>query len=239
MDELKDILRVEDLRRLRRDKPEALFQHLTDMQQSFLFGVEDHRDEEQRWGGEVRVLINRNLALHFVPAFNEEMTQAAELPQFTVMPDEERVDRHEETRLELDDGDTLRGVIFYVDPLDYDAYVREALEVVEAYPEWDAVPDSYYLHTDLVRFLTRVVLDHEVIVAEREFDFRLGLVGGVAPPPLEGQEALSAEELIARGAAAYSEEEASYAEVTDRADGDEEDDDDGEERMRSHPVQWG
>ena len=42
----------------------------------------------------------------------------------------------------------------------------------------------------------RVVLDEEVIASERKFDFRLGFVGGVAPPPPADAVEPSAEELI-------------------------------------------
>ena len=57
----------------------------------------------------------------------------------------------------------------------------DALRVAEAYPGWDIVPDSYFLDTELIGFVNRVVLEHPTVRTEREFDFRRGLVGGRPP----------------------------------------------------------
>jgi len=215
-------LSKEDFQRLRRENPQGLFRHLTELHRDFVFGVEDHRDDPQGWGGELVVVVNRNLSVHLVPRFNEAMSTIAELPQFCVFPDAEQPDQQQRTRIDVD-GEGVEGVIFFVDPDDYDTLRREAIEIADAYGDWDAIPDSYYLHTELVRFLNRVVLEDPVAAAEREFDFRLGLVGGEAPPPLDEEQVYSAEELIS-------------------PDEDEEpgpDDHPPPEDFRSHQVEWG
>lgn len=188
MDLDRDTLTLDEMRTLRQDNPQGLFRHLADVQRAFLFGVEDHRDDDQgdddRWGGEVRVVVNRNVEVHFVPTFNEAMRSRGELPQFCVFPSEERADAVEETSVVLDDGEEIKGAIFYVDPTEYDVLVGAATEVVERYADWDAIPDTYFLDSPLVQFIDRVVLEHDLVRAEREYDFRRGLVGG-APPSQE------------------------------------------------------
>lgn len=192
MDGPGDILELAELQTLRQDNPRGLFKHLSEVQRSFLFGVEDHREDDDRWGGEVRVILNRNIELHFVPAFNDAMSVTAELPQFCVFPSEARADTVQDTTLVLDeDGEVIPGAIFYVDPTEYDVMVGAATEVVERYEGWDLIPDTYFLDTPLIQFIERVVLEHTAIKAEREYDFRRGLVGGAPPeePALEDEPA--------------------------------------------------
>jgi hypothetical protein len=180
-----DALSLPELRTLRQDNPQRLFRHLADVQRSFLFGIEDHREEDERWGGEVRVIVNKNVELHFVPCFNESMRTKEELPQFCVFPSEERADSVEDTSLRLEEDDeTIEGAIFYVDPTEYDVLLGAAIEVLEHYEDWDVIPDTYFLESPLVQFIDRTVLEHTAVRAEREYDFRRGLVGG-APPPQE------------------------------------------------------
>lgn len=185
--DLKDILSRQEFERLRSDHPEALYRYLCEIARDFVFGVHDLRGEE--WGGDARLLLNRNLAVHLVSHFAEGMSSKEELPQFTVFPDAERAERVEVTRAVLDDdGEEIEGAIFYVDPEDYDIYLREALDVAERYGAWEAVPDSYYFHTELVRFLNRVVLEHPLVEKERELDFRLPFAAGTADPPVDEED---------------------------------------------------
>jgi hypothetical protein len=203
-----EILGLDELRTLRQDNPERLFEHLGLVMRSFVFGVEDDRapapgaasDEDEDgggawqhddvdedapstgWGGAVRVVINRNVVLHFVPGFNADMRSQSELPQFCVMPDAERADQTAPTRIAIDDGDVIEGVVFFVDPVEYDELQREARRVRERYQDWDAVPDTYYLDSPLVRFIERIVLEDPAVQAERKYDWKRGLVGGVSPP---------------------------------------------------------
>lgn len=224
-DDLGAILRCEELMALRRDNPEKLMRHLDGVRRSFLFGVEDGTDrEEGDWGGDFRVLINRNVTLHLLPNFRDGTATRDELPQFVVIPDEDRADTREEHTVPVDEEERAPAVIFWVDPFDYDVLAREAQEIAAEYPGWDLIPDTYYLHTDLVKFVERVVFEDAVVRAEREYDFRMGVVGGVAPAPLDEEEVLTAEELISQ----------------DR-EGEEpgEDDEPPLTGMRSHPVEWG
>lgn len=178
-----DVLTLSELRKLRRDSPTQLFEHLRQIERTFVFGVEDHRQEVDEWGGEFRVLINRNIELHFVPRFNAQMEKLDELPQYTVMPDPDLVGEDRERKITIDaDGETVPAVVFYVDPSRYDGMVEELAEIVERYDDFDVIPDTYFLETELVAFLTTRVLEHEVIKAERAYDFRRGLIGGEAPP---------------------------------------------------------
>ena len=177
-------LTVHELLSLRRESPQRLFAHLMEIRQAFVFGVEDHRDEAERWGGEFRVSINRNLTVHFAPAFTPEMPDAASLPQFVVFPDAERAGTAEETTTTLEDGDSFAGVIYYLDPDDYAIYAEELSEICAEFPEFDLVPDTYFLEREVIGYLRDVVLKHATVVAEREYDFRQGVVGGTSAPPL-------------------------------------------------------
>jgi hypothetical protein len=249
MDASGDILDLTELQTLRTDNPQGLFKHLSEVQRSFLFGVEDHRDEASRWGGEVRVILNRNIELHFVPGFNEAMSAKGELPQFCVFPDEARADTVEDTSLLLEEeGEEIKGAIFYVDPTEYDVMVGAATEVVERYATWDLIPDTYFLDTPLIQFIERVVLEHTAIKAEREYDFRRGLVGG-APPDAEALEdepvPVIGEEEEDEGYTAHpdlllgaDEGEPSDDELDEDEDGDDEEDDEGgrPKHFRSIPL---
>ncbi|MCA8922777.1 MAG: hypothetical protein KDD82_13265 [Planctomycetes bacterium] len=177
-------LTVEELKNLRRESPERLFGHLMEVRQAFLFGVEDHREEPERWGGEFRVSVNRNLNVHFARGFTADMPDHDSLPQFVVMADEERAGTSQDTSTTLDDGDSFAGVIYYLDPDDFEIYAEELSEVCAEYPDFDLVPDTYFLDREVLGYLRDVVLKHATVVAEREYDFRQGVVGGREAPPL-------------------------------------------------------
>lgn len=183
-----DNLSLAELRQLRRDQPQKLFRYIQEVERDFVFGVEDHREEKNEWGGEFRVLVNRNIELHLVPRFNEAMEIPDELPQYVVMPDAELAGTEEEREIVIDeDGETVKGVTFFVEPDVYDRLVDELAEVVGLYDDFDVIPDTYFLETELVNLLNRRVLEHETIKAERAFDFRRGLVGGEPPDDLNDE----------------------------------------------------
>jgi hypothetical protein len=179
-----DVLSLSELRQLRHDSPGKLFQHLREVERDFVFGVEDHREEREEWGGEFRVLVNRNIELHLVPRFNPQMESIDELPQYVIMPDNDLAGTEAEREITIDDeGETVPAVIFYVEPDRYDRLVDELGEVVERYDDFDVIPDTYFLETELVHLISTRILEHEVVKEERAYDFRRGLVGG-EPPPL-------------------------------------------------------
>lgn len=180
---LGDVLELPTLRALRRDAPAQLFRHLDELRRSFLFGVEDRRDDEdpEPWGGVVRVTLNQNVVLHFVRGLGPGMPTEDDLPQFAVLPDEDRADAAVEREVEVD-GETFKGVTFYVDPNEWDQLVGHALAAHERYEDWEAIPDVWFADGPLVPFVTSVVFEHPVVRAEREYDFRRGLVGGKGPP---------------------------------------------------------
>jgi hypothetical protein len=181
-DEGLEPLTRDEIRSLRHSAPERLFRHLSRIQRQFLFGVAARRSDPQGWGGEWELTINRNLVLHFVPGWNRDMTCREELPQFSVLPSEERPDTSEDTVQVLDDdGEEIAGVVFWVDPGDYAQMTEELAEVAERYGDLDIVPDTYFLDTTLIDFLARVVLEHPTVRVEREFDWKRGLIGGVPP----------------------------------------------------------
>lgn len=187
-DEGLEPLTRDEIRSLRHTAPERLFRHLSQVERSFLFGVAARRSDPEGWGGEWEVTINRNLVLHFVPGFNRDMTRVEELPQFTVAPSEERPGSAEDTEQVLeDDGERIPGVVFWVEPGDYAQMVEELGEIAARYEDLDILPDTYFLETELVDFLTRTVLEHPTVRIEREFDWKRGLVGG-APPSDEPED---------------------------------------------------
>lgn len=253
--ERNECLGQEELIALRRENPQALFRHLQEIARAFLFGVEDRREDDEGWGGEVRMTLNRNLALHFVPGLNDAMTGDHELPQFCVMPDPQRVDEARTLESSLDDGEKINGVLFTVDPYDYDALLGEAIRIGEAYPEWDLIPDTYFLDTELIRFVTRTVLEHATVQEERRYDFRLGLAGGDGPPPIDETD-LTASDMIGlpegappvphvfAGDAVEDDDEdadpdsAGRHRADERADGDDDDEDEPLTGMRSYPIEW-
>jgi hypothetical protein len=73
-----------------------------------------------------------------------------------------------------DDGETVPGVIFFVEPDGYERLRDELVRVVRDYDDFDVIPDTYYLDTELVSLLSRRILAHEAIKAERAYDFRRG-----------------------------------------------------------------
>lgn len=185
------IIDVMQLKQLRESNPAGLYRHLNALSQRFVFGVE----RQEGWGGPFRVLLNRNISLHLVHGFGEDMPDRDHLPQFCVLPSDTRPDTSESHSIFVEDEE-IRGMIFWVDPFDLDDLMRDAGRIAEEYPDWDVLPDSYFLDTQLIQWIGRVVLDEPRINTEREFDFRLGYPG-LKPQPLEVEEILSAEELIA------------------------------------------
>jgi hypothetical protein len=183
-------LSLAELRQLRRDQPQKLFKYLQEVERDFVFGVEDHREEDDEWGGEFRVLVNRNIELHLVPRFNAAMERADELPQYVVMPDSELAGTEDERVIVFDeqDGETVKGVTFYVEPDTYDRLLDELSEIVAKYDDFDVIPDTYFLDTELVALLNNRILEHETVKAERAYDFRRGLVGGEAPAEIDEDE---------------------------------------------------
>lgn len=181
------ILTLAELRQLRREHPRRLFAHLRDVWREFFFGVEDHREDVDEWGGEFRVLLNRNIELHFVPRFNKSMETEDELPQFAVVPDDALAGTEVDREIPLDaDGDSVKCVTFYVEPDRYARLVDELAEVIDRYDDWDVIPDTYFFDTELVSLIGSRVLEYSTVRAERAFDFRRGLVGG--SPPSDGGE---------------------------------------------------
>ncbi|GIW70506.1 MAG: hypothetical protein KatS3mg102_0048 [Planctomycetota bacterium] len=80
-------LTMEEALRLGRERPQELQRRALAEREEFVFAVRDMRASYgQEWGGELRVLINGNVVLHLLPAFNEHMRDEDELPQFCVMP---------------------------------------------------------------------------------------------------------------------------------------------------------
>jgi uncharacterized protein YkuJ len=181
-----DILSLDELVKMRRSAPKKLFAYLKEVERDFMFGVEDHREEVDEWGGEFRVLVNRNIELHFVPRFNKEMEKTSELPQYAVMPDARLAGEETEREIPIDDdGETVTGVTFYVEPETYELLMDELSEIVARYDDFDLIPDTYFLETELVQLLLQRVLEHDALKAERAFDFRRGLVGGEPPKDLD------------------------------------------------------
>ena len=43
----------------------------------------------------------------------------------------------------LDDGEEIVGVLFYVEPDEFDVLLRDGLRIAEEYADWDAVPDLH------------------------------------------------------------------------------------------------
>lgn len=162
----------DDAARLRRDAPLEADRRSLSERRDFLFAVRDLREEPPpSWGGEFRVLVNQNLVLHFVPGFNEEMRNLAELPQFAVFPDdalagEDRTHGYEGVK----DLDAFEGVVFYVASEEYELLRRELADAARRYGDWLRIPDALYEGSRLVRLVSERVLEHSLVQAERRFD---------------------------------------------------------------------
>lgn len=176
-----DVLTRDEIRSLRLTAPQRLFRHLAQVEREFLFGVAARRRDPQDWGGEWEVTINRNVTLHFVPDWNQGMTCLEELPQFTVFPSLDCPDTVEETAQQIDEEETVAGAVFWVDPTDYEQMIEELAGIEARYGDLDILPDTWFLDTQVIDLITRVVLEHPTVKAERQFDWRRGLVGGPAP----------------------------------------------------------
>jgi hypothetical protein len=180
-----------ELRALAALDPKRLLRWLEDSASAYLFGVE--RFESGGWGGRHRVTVNRNVELHFVPRFNDEMLDESELPRFTVMPDDARpggVAVHpwqggEEALPGEPDAGLRRRVIFYMSTENYLELVEELDELIES---WSAsphpddecatsfpfLPESLFPGLELSALLKQRVLPHEELARERRYDGRLG-----------------------------------------------------------------
>ncbi|MFC1708131.1 hypothetical protein ACFL59_15150 [Planctomycetota bacterium] len=158
---------------LQRETPHELASRALSERDEFVFSVRDSREREGvTWGGEFRLCINRNLVLHFTPGFNEEMRNLTELPQFAIMPDEER-DGHDEVHMYegTEELEPFEGVIFWVGGQQYEGMVCEIMALAGAFEPRTLLPDVLCGNSHFVRFVTDRVLDNGVVRKERKFDF--------------------------------------------------------------------
>lgn len=167
------MLTHEEAVRLKNEAPAELGRRALAERNEFLFAVSDRRSAlGSEWGGEVRLLVNQNIVLHFVPSFNAEMRDLEELPQFVVFADDER-DGEDRTHCfeGVKDLDPFDGVVFYVNHALYGKLVRELVEAAERYGDFPLLPDSLFAGSSFVGLVTNRVLDHPAVRAEREYDF--------------------------------------------------------------------
>lgn len=167
------MLTHEETLRLKNEAPEELARRALEERSEFLFGVRDLREELGRsWGGELRVMINHNVVVHFVPRYNDEMRNLDELPQFAVFPDDEREgDDRTHTYEGVKDLDPFDGVVFYVSADRYCQLVRELGAVSDRYGDYPRLPDTLFGEAEFVRLLTTRVLEHRLVRQERSYDF--------------------------------------------------------------------
>lgn len=167
------MLTHDEAQRLKRDAPRELDRRALEERRDFLFGVRDLRAKfGEEWGGEFRIFINQNVVLHLVPGFTDEMYGEAELPQFAVIPDDDRDGQDRTHTYEgFKDLDSFEGVIFYVSRDLYRALVDELADVAARYADYPRLPDMLYPESNFVRLIAERVLEHPVVRAEREYDF--------------------------------------------------------------------
>ncbi len=169
------MLTLSELRELRSKDPSELYEYLELDVRSFLFGVVDQSASfGETWGGEHKAIINQNVVLEFVPFLTEEMASPERCPQFSVMPHPKRAGQEQIVRFPGDEKaglDPYEGVIFFVSPKDYQALRDELTDVAVRYEEFMGVPDTWFLNTKLVHLITKRVLEHSLVKAERRYDF--------------------------------------------------------------------
>jgi hypothetical protein len=167
-------LTLEDARRLHQEAPGRLAQLALESRQTFAFEPKDMRaDGGEAWGGEVRVCVNGNVVLHFVPRFNREMERLSELPQFVVMPSVDDRDGADEVHTYDADGelDAFDGVVFWVSPEHYADMLDELREMALSFPGRCLLPDALFGDSRFVHFVKARVLEHPIVHAERAYDF--------------------------------------------------------------------
>ena len=194
---------LEELRALERQDPAGFLGHIRSMTRAFVLGIEDHRSERGlTWGGELRLVVNRNITIHLVSDFNAEMERPPELPQFTVFADDAQQGRDHLTEIPLE-GETepVRGVIFYLSEADWRSVRAEAATLADRYAGFDLIPDTWLEGGKLLPLLEDRILAHPRIEQERAYDFRRGILHGtlpVEPPEEEAPEPDAADAFLAR-----------------------------------------
>ncbi len=167
------MLSHEEALRLKNQAPEELARRALEERSEFLFGVHDLRSALGReWGGEVRVMLNLNVVVHFVPRYNDEMRSVDELPQFCVFPDDEREGDDRAHAYEgVKDLEAFEGAVFYVGQELYDRLVRELVAVAAHYGDYAQLPDTLFGEAEFVKLMTTRVLEHPLVRAEKSYDF--------------------------------------------------------------------
>lgn len=181
-------LNITELRALAALDPTKLLLWLHDSESHFIFGVEAFEPDQDLWGGEFRITLNRNIELHLVPDFNTAMLDASELPQYSVLPSENlagtvkvrALAKHDDD----DDEDPGQGLIFYVSPEEFKVFRDECQEIVDAWRadpfedervlSFPFLPESCFRDFDLMQWMLEKVLSHPVIHKARRYDGRLG-----------------------------------------------------------------
>ena len=192
-----------DLKTLRSEDPKGFLEQVREHTSKYVLGLEDHRfDRGLGWGGELRLIINANVELHFVAGFNAEMETAAELPQFCVFPDDAQAGKTRKTLLEVPDlAEPVRGTIFFVSTDEYRCLCQDVAEILERYGDFELVPDGWLATGALKQLLEKRVLEDSEVTRERRFDFRRGVVAVLAAAPLaptESPESDEADAFLAR-----------------------------------------
>jgi hypothetical protein len=167
------MLTMEEARRLREDAPGDLRRRALADRRDFVFAVRDLRSAYgSEWGGELRVLINGNIVLHLARGYNDHMRTDEELPQFCIMraPDGSGTDRVHA----YDGGEelgTFEGVLFLLEPADYDAVVDELCQVAREFDEHTWLPDTLFPEGRFVHLIRTRVLEHTLVRQEAPYDF--------------------------------------------------------------------
>lgn len=167
------MLTEERAQELHATDPFALARMALEHRDGFVFAVRDLRGGSGHgWGGEVRVCVNQNVVLHFVPRLDEETPTIESLPQFAVMPSDEEdgVDQVHPCAApeELDPFD---GVVYWVEPERYRAMLDELAAIARRFDERAMLPDTLYAQSQFVPFIADRVLSHKLARDERPYDF--------------------------------------------------------------------
>lgn len=183
------MLTLQELRRLQTNDPSELYEWLELDVRQFLFGVVDQTAAfGETWGGSYKLVVNQNVVVEFVPCFTEEMHSFPCLPQFTVMPHTQRHGVDQLVQFAGDEAaglDPYNGVVFLVKPEEFAQMQEELSTVTGRYEDFMGIPDTWFLNTRLVHLISKRVLEHSEVRAERRYDFSKQAYAIFKPPPPE------------------------------------------------------
>jgi len=154
----------EEMVRLNKKNPKALFNKIYGDVKQFYFGVEEVNDLQ--YDGTIEDVedfifdIGRRVMVDFVPELRDYISSFDELPQFSVFPQDDRAGQDMIFTHSRNGFDIL---VFFVSQAEYDLLYEDLAMIASQYDGCDFIPDTWFEGTRVVKFIKNRVYVHPLV----------------------------------------------------------------------------